>query len=194
MGLSSKNKKDVNNTANSNTIRNSKMNADLDVLDQLVSSLLERHQQSTQTTSSNNNNNNARESTRLSRLKSLSFRKRRSSNKGTSSSLAASSELNLFSSGMGGSNGGNGFGQSATAMPTILESGSSNMTIKPQPQQSPTHSLDRAHGSAGVRQIINSIKNAPQRLSLSIDHHRLNDNDVDDDNDETSNLAKNVLD
>lgn len=160
------------------------MNADLDVLDQLVSSLLERHQQSSPPTTSMNNNN-ARESTRLSRLKSLSFRKRRSSNKGTPSSLAAANELNLFSG-----DGGNGFGQPATAMPTILESGSSNVTIKPQ-QQSPTHSLDRAHGSASVRQIINSIKNAPQRLSQSIDHQRLNDND---DDDETSNLARNMLD
>lgn len=174
------------------------MNADLDVLDQLVSSLLERHQQSTQPPTTPINNNAARESTRLSRLKSLSFRKRRhSSNRGTSSSLAAANELNFISGGMSGDD--NGFGQSATAaaaaaMPTILESGSSNLTaIKPQPQQSPTHSLDRAHGSAGVRQIINSIKNAPQRLSQSIDHHRLNDNN-DDDDDETSNLAKNMLD
>lgn len=170
------------------------MNADLDVLDQLVSTLLERHQQSTAATI-NNNATAARESTRLNRLKSLSFRKRRnSSNRGTQSSLAAANELNLFSGGVtGDNNGGNGFGQAAAAaMPTILESGSSNLTIKPQPpQQSPTHSLDRAHGSAGVRQIINSIKNAPQRLSQSIDHHRLNDND---DDDETSNLAKNMLD
>lgn len=170
------------------------MNADLDVLDQLVSTLLERHQQSSPSTTTINSNA-PRESTRLNRLKSLSFRKRRnSSNKRTSSSLAAANELNLFSGGMSGDiNGGNGFGQqaAAVAMPTILESGSSNLTIKPQPQQSSTHSLDRAHGSAGVRQIINSIKNAPQRLSQSIDHQRLNDNDNDD---ETSNLAKNMLD
>lgn len=173
------------------------MNADLDVLDQLVSTLLERHQQSSSSPTTINNNA-ARESTRLSRLKSLSFRKRRnSSNKRTS--LAAANELNLFSSGIGVSGIGssssinNNNGQSAAAaMPTILESGNSNLTIKPQPlRQSPTHSLDRAHGSAGVRQIINSIKNAPQRLSQSIDHQRLNDNDVDD---ETSNLAKNMLD
>lgn len=166
------------------------MNADLDVLDQLVSSLLERHQHSSSTTvNTSTNNNNARESTRLSRLKSLSFRKRRSTSRTTS--LAAANELNLFST--GGNDGSNGFGQPTIAMPTILESGgSSNVTIKP-PQQSPTHSLDRAHGSGSVRQIINSIKNAPQRLSQTIDHQRLNDNN-DDDNDETSNFTKNMLD
>lgn len=177
------------------------MNADLDVLDQLVSSLLDRHQQTSPPTAVNTstNNNNARDSTRLSRLKSLSFRKRRSTSRTTS--LAAANELNLFSgssssSGGGGSgiNGGNGFGQPAIAMPTILESGGgSNVAIKPQPQQSPTHSLDRAHGSGSVRQIINSIKNAPQRLSQTIDHQRLNDNN-DDDNDEMSNFTKNMLD
>lgn len=162
----------------SNAIRNSKLNADLSVLDQLVSSLLERQKQSSP--ASNN-----RESTRLSRLKSLSFRNRRSSNKGTPSTA---NELNLFSG------GNNGFSQTATAMPTILESSSSNvMALQPQPQQSTStmssSSLDRAHGSSGVRQIINTIKNAPHRLSqgISIDHHRLND-------EEGSNLTRNMLD
>lgn len=153
------------------------MNADLNVLDQLVSSLLERHQQSSPGAS----NNAHRESTKLSRLKSLSFRNRRSSSQ--KGSTSAANELNLFSG------GGNG-----TAMPTILESSSSNVTsIKPtQPQQSSTalnsSSLDRLQGSTGVRQIINSIKNAPHRLSQSIDHHRLNDDE------ETSNLTRNMLD
>lgn len=162
------------------SIRNSKMNADLNALDQLVSSLLERHQQSSPSTS----NNVQRESTKLSRLKSLSFRKRRSSQKGTTS---AANELNLFSS------SGNG-----TAMPTILESSGSNVpttrpiSIRPtsyQPQQSSTASnssnLDRPQRSSSVRQIINSIKNAPHRFSQTIDHHRLND----DDNEETNNLT-----
>lgn len=151
------------------------MNADLNVLDQLVSTLLERHQQSPAAS------NNARESTKLSRLKSLSFRNRRSSNKGSTS---AANELNLFAG------GGNGFGQPATAMPTILESSSSNVTsVKPQQSSSALNSssLDRGQGSSGVRQIINSIKNAPHRLSQSIDHHRLND-------EETSNLTRNMLD
>lgn len=152
------------------------MNADLNVLDQLVSSLLERQKQNATPMSSGN-----RDSTRLSRLKSLSFRKRRSSNKGTPSQA---NELNLFSS------NNNGFGQTSTAMPTILES---NVTsIKPQPQQSSSmtlnsSSLDRRHGSSGVRQILNTIKNAPHRLSQTIDHHRLND-------EESSNLTRNMLD
>lgn len=163
------------------------MNADLNVLDQLVSSLLERQKQSSPHVSNN------RDSTKLSRLKSLSFRNRRSSNKGPSSSA---NELNLFSSSNGSNNG---FSQASTiAMPTILES-SSISTMQPQPQQSSSSSstamnassLDRRHhGSSGVRQIINSIKNAPHRLShgISTDHHRMNNDE------ESSNLTRNMLD
>lgn len=148
------------------------MNADLNVLDQLVSSLLERQNQLPSSSSSN-----AKEPNKLNRLKSLSFRNRRSLSQAPS---ASNNELNLFSS------NNNGFGQSTTAMPTILESSSG-----PQPQQSSsmnTSSLDRSHRTSGVRQIINTIKNAPHRLSQSMDgHHRLND-------EESSNLTRNMLD
>lgn len=158
------------------------MNADLNILDQLVSTLLERQKHSSPAVSNNT------ESTKLGRLKSLSFRNRRASNKSTEPSTA--NELDLFSS----SNNNNGFGQPSTTMPTILESSSSNvMPLKPQPQQLSlemnSSSLDRRHGSSNVRQIINSIRNAPHRLShgISIDHHRSND-------EESSNLTQNMLD
>lgn len=162
----------------------------MNVLDQLVSSLLERQKQSSPPPASAN-----RESTKLSRLKSLSFRNRRSSNKGTPS---PANELNLFSSSNASNGNSNAFIQAATAMPTILESSSGNMMMPltqppSQPQQSSSainsSSLDRRHGSSGVRQIINTIKNAPHRLSqgISIDHHRLND-------EESSNLTRNMLD
>lgn len=181
LGISNGKNGSNGNAPTASAIRNSKINADLNVLDQLVSTLLERQKQSSSpppppSTSSN------RESTRLSRLKSLSFRNRRSLNKGTSSTA---NELNLFSSGT------NGFGQAATAMPTILESSSSN--VMPQAQQLTStmnsSSLDRRRGSSGVRQIINTIKNTPHRLSqgLSIDHHRMTD-------EESSNLTRNMLD
>lgn len=175
------NNKTVNNTpVTPSTIRNSKINADLKALDQLVSSLLDRQKQSPTST-------NARESTKLSRLKSLSFRNRRSSNKANQ----PSNELNMFTS------NNNGFGQTtaAASMPTILEGGSGGGNVvasTASPQQSTSainsSSLDRPHRGSGVRQILNSIKNAPHRFSHSLDgHQRLDD-------EETNNLTRNMLD
>lgn len=158
------------------------------MLDQLVSSLLDRQKNSP--ISSGGHSTNPRESTKLSRLKSLSFRNRRSSNK---TSGASTNELNLFTS------NNNGFVQQqpTTTMPTILESGSGSGNVIPStnviPQQSTSaidsSSLDRHHHrGSGVRQILNSIKNAPHRFSYNLDsHQRLND-------EETNNLTKNMLD
>lgn len=167
-----------NNPPSASTIRNSKINADLNVLDQLVSSLLERQNQTATPPPSTSHTNDP---SKLSRLRSLSFRSRRhSSHKGPSASVSSSNnELNLFAS------PANGFGQNANAMPTILESGSSGSG---GPQSQPTtSSLDR-HRTSSVRQILNTIKNAPHRLSQSMDgHQRLHD-------EESSNLTRNMLD
>lgn len=130
-----------------------------------MSSLLERQKPSNQSFSKG--------SSRLSRLRSLSFRRRPSSK---SSPSPPYSELNIDK----------GPALNVTAndqtnvMPTILEM-SNNAPFS-------SSSLDRRNVSTGVRQIINSIKNAPNRLSQSIieNTHRHGE--------ENSNLTKNILD
>lgn len=169
LGISPNTKVSGNNPPNASAVRNSKINADLNVLDQLVSSLLDRQNQPA--TPPN-------EPSKLHRLRSLSFRNRRhSSHKGPSSS--SNNELNLFSS------TATGFGPSNNAMPTILESGSSGGRQSAAAINS--SSLDR-HRASSVRQMLSTIKNAPHRLSQSMDgHHRLHD-------EESTNLTRNMLD
>lgn len=178
----------MNNAVSPNTIRHSKINADLSTLDKLVSSLLERQKQTSSPVPQSSSSSHTRDSsTKLNRLKSLSFRNRRGSNKATtslSSSATNQNESNIFGSAINLATNDTAIGQSSNAMPTILESGVSNSATQPQSTSINSSSLDRRHG--GVRQIINSIKNAPHRFSHSMDHHRLND--------ESDNLTQNMLD
>lgn len=166
-------------TPSPSAIRNSKINADLNVLDQLVSTLLDRQKQ---LPSSSGHSTNAHETSKLNRIRSFSFRNRRSSK-----ANPTSNELNMFTSNNNNhNNNNNGFGQSSAAMPTILESGSGrNATPKQSTSAFNSSSLDRR---SSVRQIVDSIKNTPHRFSHSFDgHQRLND-------EETNNLTRNMLD
>lgn len=154
----------------------------MNVLDQLVSTLLERQKQSP---SSTGHSTNAHEPSKLSRMRSFSFRNRRSFK-----ANPTSNELNMFSTNNKNNNNGNGFRQSSAAMPTILESGSGNVAPRnATPKQSTSgfnsSSLDRR---SSVRQIVDSIKNAPHRFSHTFDgRQRLND-------EETNKLTRNMLD
>lgn len=173
LGITPTTKIDGNNPSNASAVRNSKINADLNVLDQLVSSLIERQNQPATPPSIQAHSNDP---SKLHRLRSLSFRSRRHSSHKAPSSSASNNELNLFSS------NAMGFGQSTNAMPTILESSGSGGG-----GGGGTSSLDRQRTSS-VRQILNTIKNAPHRLSQSMDgHHRLHDDD-------STNLTRNMLD
>lgn len=157
--------------ANLTAIRNSKLNADLGALDLMVTTLLERHnnqqlqqQQSTKELGRTNSNS------ALNRLKSFSFRQRRSSKVPTSNSGC--------DDGFGANMGDDGGGPSAT-MPTIMETNGNSMATTTMTTMS-----DRPNNvTTGVRQIINTITNAPHRFS----HSSARD-------EENTNLTQNMLD
>lgn len=111
-------------------------------MDKLVSSLLERHKEST------SNQNGTKGSSALNRLKSLSFRHRRPTVVETNPTDANDGDINKAIS--------------SNAMPTILEGNTNNNTSKIN-----SLSLDRrnTNRTSGVRQIIDTIKNAPHRFS-----------------------------
>lgn len=112
-----------------NSIRNSKLGTDLNALDQLVTSILERHQQQ---------NSLSQSQSRLQRLRSLT-RSRNNSVK------RSSVEGGIIQS-------------SSSAMPTIMESNVSN--------NRPSNSWsERSVHVPGVRQIINTLTNAPHSFT-----------------------------
>lgn len=110
-----------------NSLRNSKLGSELTVLDKLVTSILERHQQQ----------QNSQSQSRLQRLRSVT-RSRNNSVKRSS-----------IGSGMQGS---------STTMPTIMETNAGN--------NRPSNSWsERSIHVPGVRQIINTLTNAPHSFS-----------------------------
>lgn len=116
------------NSGGMNSLRNSKLGPDLLVLDKLVTSILERHQQQ----------QNAQSQSRLQRLRSVT-RSRNNSVKRSSI--------------------GSGNGQSS-AMPTIMETNNGN--------NRPSNSWsERSIHVPGVRQIFNTLTNAPHSFSQS---------------------------
>ncbi len=111
-----------------NSVRNSKLGTDLNVLDKLVTSILERHQQQ---------NSLSQSQSRLQRLRSLT-RSRNNSVK------RSSVEGGIMQS---------------SAMPTIMESNVGN-------NNRPSNSWsERSVHVPGVRQIINTLTNAPHSFT-----------------------------
>ncbi|XP_037038061.1 uncharacterized protein LOC119075657 [Bradysia coprophila] len=114
------------NSGGMNSLRNSKLGTDLSVLDKLVTSILERHQQQNS-------------QSRLHRLRSLT---RSRNNSLTRSSVE----------------GGTMQSSTSTTMPTIMESNVGNN--RPSSSWS-----ERSIQVPGVRQIINTLTNAPHSFS-----------------------------
>lgn len=111
-----------------NSMRNSKLGADLSVLDKLVTSILERHQQQ----------QNSQSTSRLQRLRSQT-RSRNNSVK------RSSVEGGIMQS-------------STSTMPTIMETNAGN--------NRPSNSWsERSIHVPGVRQIINTLTNAPHSFT-----------------------------
>lgn len=120
---------------------------DLVALDKLVASLLERQQQQGLT-----NQQVAHAPGKLGRLKSLSMRDRRTSAKAsTTADTYGESELR--------SDGGSRI-SNIPSMPTILESSSVKRASLSEP---PSAANDASTGI--VRNVLNTIKNAPHRFS-----------------------------
>lgn len=149
---------------NLTAIRNSKLNADLGALDLMVTTLLERHNnQQLQQQQSTKELGRSASNSALNRLKSFSFR-RRSSKVPTSNGVS--------DDGFGANVNDDSGGPSAT-MPTIMETNGNMTTMSDRPNNVTT----------GVRQIINTITNAPHRFS----HSSARD-------EENTNLTQNMLD
>lgn len=126
MGLSG-NGAGTPNSGGMNSLRNSRLGTDLNVLDKLVTSILERHQQQQQNSQS-----------RLQRLRSLT-RSRNNSVK------RSSIEGGIIQS-------------SSSTMPTIMETNAGN--------NRPSNSWsERSNHVSGVRQIINTLTNAPHSFT-----------------------------
>lgn len=134
------------------SLRNSKLGADLNVLDKLVTSILERHERAKKTTSP-----------KLQRLKSSMSRSRNSSTRRTP--LTSNEHVNGAAC------------SQQSAMPTILEKNNNSQS------RATTSWSELTNNVPGVRQIINTIANAPQRFS----HGEHND-------EENTNLTNNMLD
>ncbi|XP_055857470.1 uncharacterized protein LOC129920237 [Episyrphus balteatus] len=181
------------------SVRNSKLNVDLQALDKLVSSLLEHHQQLQPGATGGPGVPSHGTSMKLNRRRTLS----RSANHFmySPSTMAATNEFgggnnlslaainNNASSGGGNistannSNNSNTSGIQHTAlMPTILEQNRNPVGN--------SWSLDRSAATAGVRNVLNSIANAPHRLSQNLTAAVSNHNN-DEDN---VSLTKNILD
>lgn len=184
-----------NSSSNLATLQNSKLNADLGTLDMLVTSLLERHGNQQQPTPSQPLRKSLnRSSSTLNRLKSFSFRHRNSSKvPNTGGGTSNGCHDNISDDGGGGSS--SSFSQ---AMPTIMESNGINMalsgitTAAMTPTAAVSSSTTMLTGATerptnvptGVRQIINTITNAPHRFS-----HTSSNKD-----EENTNLTENMLD
>lgn len=129
MGLSG-NSGGTPNSGGINSLRNSKLGSDLTVLDKLVTSILERHQQQQQQQQNSQS--------RLQRLRSLT-RSRNNSVK------RSSIEGGIIQS-------------SSSTMPTIMETNAGN--------NRPSNSWsERSMHVPGVRQIINTLTNAPHSFT-----------------------------
>lgn len=127
------------------SVRRRESNAnDMMALDKLVTSLLDRQQQQQKSS----NPQVTRASTKLGRLKSLSLRDRRTSARASAADTYGDSETR---------NDGNSRISNIPAMPTILESSHGKRASLSEPA---TNNM-----SSGIRHVINSIKNAPQRFS-----------------------------
>ncbi|XP_055907745.1 uncharacterized protein LOC129942726 [Eupeodes corollae] len=197
-GLNS-NQSNINNSTTADTmdsVRNSKLNVDLQALDKLVSSLLEHHQQQQSQPGSGGGGLSTGASMKLNRRRPMS----RSANHfmyspstmatnefgggGNNLSLAA---INNNTVGAGGTEAGNTTTNSSNRnssaiqhtalMPTILEQNRNPVGT--------SRSLDRSAATAGVRNVLNSIANAPHRLSQSLSSNHDEDN---------VSLTRNILD
>lgn len=168
-------------TGGMSSLRNSRLGVDLNVLDKLVTSILERQQQ------------RINSPPKLNRLKSLT-RSQRNKQHVTSNSISGTAS----NSSMGGINGNgsditgdssigrNGLAASS-AMPTIMETRQSGGSGGGRTIASWTERTANVNNNSvpGVRQIINTIANAPHRFS-----HGGNK----DDDEENTNLTHNMLD
>lgn len=133
------------------SVRNSKLIPDLAMLDKLVSSIIQRQQQQQTQIKSSQKPLGSSSLRRRSRTDSM---KRRSPGE-------VSETGGLFLSGLN-TGSGNNAATTSVAMPTILET---NMVGHNGGNRSSWSSDGRVNNIPGVRQIINTITNAPHRFS-----------------------------